>query len=114
MTWYNQVQSFQINDYLNHYVDIEITGYRALYSKSIAGKGVARLISWLGTAGPSDCINRLFDCYIRVYRSFQFLLVGYSQLLVEPTLGYALEASHLTNFQDFSLLLWSHSSIGIQ
>ena len=24
---YNQVQSFQINDYVNHYVDIEITGY---------------------------------------------------------------------------------------
>ena len=47
---YNQVQSFQINDYANHYVDIEITGYRALYSKSIAGSGVARFISWLGTA----------------------------------------------------------------
>ena len=41
---YNQVQSFQINDYANHYVDIEITGYRALYSKSIAGRGVARLM----------------------------------------------------------------------
>ena len=36
---YNQVQSFQINDYANHYVDIEITGHRALYSKSIAGSG---------------------------------------------------------------------------
>ena len=23
---YNQVQSFQVNDYANHYVDIEITG----------------------------------------------------------------------------------------
>ena len=31
---YNQVQSFRINDYANHYVDIEITGYRELYSKS--------------------------------------------------------------------------------
>ena len=29
---YNQVQSFQINDYANHYVDIEITKYRVLYS----------------------------------------------------------------------------------
>ena len=47
---YNQVQSFQINDYANHYVHIEITGYRALYSKSTAGRGVARFISWLGTA----------------------------------------------------------------
>ena len=67
---YNQVQLFHINDYVNHYVDIEITGYRELYCKSIAGRGVARHISWLGTAGPVDCINKVFDCYIRVYRSF--------------------------------------------
>ena len=68
---YNQVQSFQINDYTNHYVDIEITGYIALYSKNIAGRGVAKLISWLGTAGPVDCFNKsISDCYIRVYRSF--------------------------------------------
>ena len=68
---YNQVQSFQINDYANYYVDIKITGYRALYSKSIAGRGVATLISWLGTAGPVDCFNEsVSDCYIRVYRSF--------------------------------------------
>ena len=68
---YNQVQSFQINDYANHYVDIEITGYRALYSKSNAGRGIAGLISWLGTAGPVDCfIKSVSDCYIRVYRSF--------------------------------------------
>ena len=31
---YNQVQLFQINDYANHYADIEITGYRELYSKN--------------------------------------------------------------------------------
>ena len=49
MMIYNQVQSFQINDYANHYVDIEITGYRALYSKSITGRGVAGLICWLGS-----------------------------------------------------------------
>ena len=55
---YNQVQSFQIIDYANHYVDIKITGYRTLYSKSIAGRGVARLISWLGTAGLVDLINQ--------------------------------------------------------
>ena len=67
----NQVQSFQINDYPNHYVDIEITGYRALYSKNIAGRGVARIISWLGTAGAIDCFNKsVSDCYIRVYQSF--------------------------------------------
>ena len=68
---YNQVQSFQINEYVNHYVDIEITGYRALCSKSIAGRGIARFISWLGTAVPVDCFNKsVFDCYIRVYQSF--------------------------------------------
>ena len=68
---YNQVQSFQINDYANHYVDIEITGYRALYSKSITGRGIAGLISRLGTAGPVDCLNKsVSNCYIRVYRSF--------------------------------------------
>ena len=73
----NQVQSFQINDYANHYVDyvdIEITGYKVLYSKSIAGRGIARLISWLGKAGPVNCINRVFDCYIRVYQSFSIFI----------------------------------------
>ena len=71
---YNQVQSFQVNDYANHYVDIEITGHRALYNKSIAGRGIARFISWLGTAGPVDCFNKSVpDCYIRVYRSFIFI-----------------------------------------
>ena len=55
---YNQVQSFQINDYANRYVDIEITGCRALYSKTILDKGVARLISWFGTVGPVDCFNK--------------------------------------------------------
>ena len=64
---YNQVQSIQINDYANHYVDIEITGYRVLYRESIADRGVVRLKSWLGTAGFVDCFNRAFDCYIRVY-----------------------------------------------
>ena len=68
---YNQVQPFQINAYANHYEDIEITRYRAIYSKSIADRGIARLISWLGTAGPVDCFNKsVSDCYIRVYRSF--------------------------------------------
>ena len=66
---YNQVQSFQINDY----VDIEINECRALYSESIADRGIAGFISWLGTAGPVDYFKR--SSIIRVY---QFLLVGYS------------------------------------
>ena len=32
MVTYNQVQSFQVNDYANNNVDIEITGYGELYS----------------------------------------------------------------------------------
>ena len=52
---YNQVLSFQINDYANHYVDIKINGCRMLYSKGIAGRGIARLISWFGIAGTIDC-----------------------------------------------------------
>ena len=43
---YNQVQSFQINDYANHYVDIESTGYRVLYSESICRQGVATVDGW--------------------------------------------------------------------
>ena len=70
---YNQVQLFQINYFANHYVDIEITGYRVLYSKSIAGRGVARLISWSGISGPVDFFNGVFEEYIDL---FQFLLVG--------------------------------------
>ena len=35
---YNQVKLFQINDYANHYVDIEITEYRVLYNESIVGR----------------------------------------------------------------------------
>ena len=54
-------------------MDIEITGYRVLYSESIAGRGIAMLISWLGTAGPVDYFNRVFEEYI----DLQFLLVGY-------------------------------------
>ena len=56
---YNQIQSFQINDCANHYVGIKI---RVLYGEIIAGRGVARLISWLGTAGPVDCFKSVFDC----------------------------------------------------
>ena len=65
---YNQIQSFQINDYANHYMDIEITGYRALYSKSIAGRGEARLINWLGTAGPliNQCMTVILE-YIDLF-----------------------------------------------
>ena len=84
---YNQVQPFQINAYANHYEDIEITGYRTIYSnsKSIAGRGIARLISWLGTSGPVDCFNKsVSDCYIRVYRSFK-IFIG----RVQPTFGWA-------------------------
>ena len=90
---YNQIQSFQVNDYANHYVDIEITGYRALYTKSIAGRGVAGLISWFCTAGPVDCFNKsMSDCYIRVYQSF-------CQGTANFWLGLLLAMRHSTNLQ---------------
>ena len=50
---------------------LKLLDYRTVFSKSTVGRGVARLISWLGTAGPVDCFNKsLSDCYIRIYRSF--------------------------------------------
>ena len=65
---YNQVQSVQINDYANHYGDVEITGYRVLYSRSITGRDITGLISWSGTAESIDCFNKsVSDCYIRLY-----------------------------------------------
>ena len=36
---YNQVQYFRINYYANHYVDIEITGYRVLIKVCWAQQG---------------------------------------------------------------------------
>ena len=83
MVTYNQVQSFQIKACANHYVDIKITGYRVLYSKSIAGRGIARCISWLGTAGPVNCFNKsVSDCYIRVIHLIFICRV-------QPTFGWA-------------------------
>ena len=60
---YNQVQLLRINDFANPYMGIEIIGYRVLYSETIVGRGIAILISWLGTAGPVDCFNRVFDLF---------------------------------------------------
>ena len=88
---YNQVQSFQINDYANHYVDIEITGYRALYSQSIAGRGIARLISWWAQQGQ---LTALINHRLTVILEYIDLLAGYSQLLVGPTLGSAPKTRH--------------------
>ena len=61
---YNQVQSFQINDYANHYVDIEITGY------SSAECCTAKVLQAGGSytymlVGHNRSVS---DCYIRVYR----------------------------------------------
>ena len=99
---YNQVQSFQINDYANHYVDIEITEYRALYSKSIAGRGVARLkVGWVQQGQLTALINQC----LTVILEYIDLLAGYSQLLVGPSLGYTPKTRHLTNLRDFRSLL---------
>ena len=87
---YDQVQLFQINNFANHYMDIEFTGHRVLYSESIAGRGVAILISSSGTSGPVDCFNRIYEEYSDF---FQFLLVA----RVQTTLSYAPETRYTTN-----------------
>ena len=81
---YNQVQSFQINDYANHYVDI---GYRVLYTKSIAGRGVAGLISWLGTAGLIALINQCLTVIIE----YIDLLTGIANFWLELLLATPLK-----------------------
>ena len=55
-------------------------------SKSIAGRGVDRLISWLGTAGPVDC---LIDRCLTV-------ILEYIDLFgrVQPTFGWAYSWLH--------------------
>ena len=79
---YNQVQLFQINDYVNHYVDIEITGYRALYSKINVGRDVARFIK-VGLAQQGR-LTALID-YLTVILEFIDLFGR-----VQPTFGWAL------------------------
>ena len=98
---YNQVQSFQINDYSNYYVDIEINGCRALHRKSVADSSIARVISWLGKQGQLTALtNWLFDCYIRVCRSFSiFIQLG----------GYVPETRHSTYIQDLEVYLRDHA-----
>ena len=83
---------------------IEITGYRVLYNKSIAGRGIARFISWLGTAGPVDFIIEYLTVILEYIDLFQFLLVGYSQLLVELTVDYATETRY-SRFYKFTCMI---------
>ena len=99
---YNQVQSFQINDFANHYMDIEISGYRVQYSESIAGRGIARLMSWFGTAEPVDCFTRVSEEYIDL---FQFLLVGYRP----PLAIYVPETRNSTNFKILEVYSCDHA-----
>ena len=96
---YSQIQSFQINDYMNYYVDIEITRCRVLYSESTASRGVTRLISWLGIAVPVDYFNKVFDYYIRVYQSFSILIGKVQPTLVGPTLSYTSETRDSANLK---------------
>ena len=66
-----------------------------LCSKIIAGSGRARLISWFSTTELVDCLNRVFDCYIRLYQSF-LIFIG----RVQPTFGWtwALPGSPMVMF----------------
>ena len=83
----NQVQSFQINDYANHYVDIEITECRPLYSKRIASRGAARLISWCTQQGQ---LPALIECLTVLLEYNDFFNFG----RVQPTFGWAYSWLH--------------------
>ena len=50
----------------------------------VLSRDVARLINCLGSAGPLTAFNRVFNCYIRVYRSFS-IFIGRAY----PTFGWA-------------------------
>ena len=81
---YNQVQLFQINDYVNHHVDIEITGCRILYSKSIADRGIARLIKFSQQGQLTaliECLTVILE-YIDLYCG-----IGLGPLLAMPLKG---------------------------
>ena len=70
---------------------------------AIAGRGIAILISLLGTAGLVDCFNRVFEKYIDL---FQFLLVGYRLPLAMPLtcLSHSYFSSLSTSTHEANLL----------
>ena len=70
----NQVQSFQINDHANRYVDIEITGCRVLYSENIAGRGIARLISWCTQQVQLTALTEYLTVMLEYIDLFNFYL----------------------------------------
>ena len=92
-----------MHDYANHYVENEITGCEAQNSESIAGRGIARLISWLDTAGQ---LTTLIE-YLIVILEYIDLFGSYSQHLVGPGhyQDYLWLHRHSTNLQDFRSLL---------
>ena len=87
-------------------MDIEITGYRVLYSENNADKGVAKLISWFSTVGPVDCINRVFEYHIWVY---QPLFVEYNQLWLDPPLAMPLKWGTQLIFKILEVYLCDHT-----
>ena len=103
---YNQVQSFQVNDYANHYVDIEITGYRAIYSKSIAGRGIARLISWgWAQQGQLTVINQCLTVLLEYIDLLNIYWQGTANFWLGLLLAMPLKWRHSTNLHDFRSLL---------
>ena len=67
-------------------MDIKITGHRVLYSKSIAGRGITSLTSWLVTAMPVYYINTLIE-YLTVILEYIDLFQFINR--VQPTFGWA-------------------------
>ena len=99
---YNQVQWFQINDYANHYVDIEITGYRALYSKSIAGRGIAR------QQGQLTTLIEYLTIILEYIDLFQFFWQGTAKFWLGPPLATSLKQGTQLIFKILEVYLCDH------
>ena len=91
MVTYNQVESFQVNDYANHYVDIEITGYRELYS----------------TNCNQQCLHvyNIYVCCLTIYQEFMVAstqLSHFGDLTVITEQTYCKQSHQRPMFNTFS------------
>ena len=89
---YNQVQPFQVNNYSNHNVDIEITGYRELYSINC----------------KQQCLHVCIYIYIYIFMSvcvlliYQEFLFNFSDLAIITAQTYHNQSHRRPMFNTFS------------
>ena len=90
MVTYNQVQSFQVNDYANHNVDFEITGYRELYSINC----------------KQQCLNMcVCVCCLAIYQEFMLAITQlscFSDLAIITMQTYCKQSHRRPMFNTFS------------